>query len=218
MNAASVIAAFSEDHTERLTGITKSQLRYWDNTDFYRPSYAEDNRRITFSRVYSFKDIVALRVLNALRNQYNVSLQHLREVSAHLGRLDLDSDPARWAETRLYVHKKHVIWYEPGTDLPQEIVNGQHMVPIELQQVVADTKDRVKQLNSPRDWTKIGTIERSRYVAHNTYVIAGTRIPVNAIKRFSESGYTADQILQEYPDITKEDVEAALKFDSSAVA
>ena len=212
----SVIAAFSEDQAERLTGVTKAQLRYWDKTDFYRPSYAEDNRRVAFSRVYSFKDIVALRVLSALRNQYSVSLQHLRDVSVRL--CHLDSDPGRWAAARLYVHRKRVIWYEPDTDLPQEIASGQYMVPIELQEVVADTKNRVDQLIYPRDQTKIGTIERSRYVAHNTHVIAGTRIPVNAIKRFAESGYTADQILQEYPDITKEDVEAALSFDSSSVA
>lgn len=212
----SIIAAFSEDQAERLTGVTKRQLRYWDKTDFYRPSYAEDNRRASFSRVYSFKDIVALRVLSALRNQYSVSLQHLRDVSARLSHLE--SDPARWAETRLYIHRKHVIWYEPGTDLPQEIAAGQYMVPIHLQEVVADTKSRVEQLISPRDQTKIGAIERSRYVVHNAHVIAGTRIPVNAIKRFAKSGYTADQILQEYPDITKEDVEAALSFDSSSAA
>ena len=212
----SVIVAFSEDQAERLTGVTKAQLRYWDKTDFYRPSYAEDNRRIAFSRIYSFKDIVALRVLSALRNQYSVSLQHLRDVSVLLSQLD--SDPDRWAATKLFVHKKHVVWYEPGTDLPQEIASGQYMVPIQLRKVVANTMNRVAQLVSPRDWTKIGTIERSRYVAHNAYVIAGTRIPVNAIKRFAESGYTADQILQEYPDITKQDVEAALSFDSSSAA
>ena len=197
----SVIAAFSEDQTERLTGVTKAQLRYWDKTDFYKPSYAEDNRRIAFSRIYSFKDIVALRVLSALRNQYSVSLQHLRDVSARLSQLD--SDPDRWAEARLYVHKKRVVWNEPDTDLPQEIVSGQYMVPIQLQAVVTDTRDRVKRLISPRDRIKIGAIEQSRYVAHNAHVIAGTRIPVNAIKRFAEAGYAIDQILQEYPDITK---------------
>ena len=211
-----IIAAFSEDQAEQLTGVTKRQLRYWDKTDFYRPSYVEDNRRVSFSRVYSFKDIVALRVLSALRNQHSVSLQHLRDVSARLNHLA--SDPDRWADTRLYIHRKHVIWYEPGTDLPQEIASGQYLVPIQLQKVVTDTKNKVKQLISPRDQTKIGTIERSRYVVHNTHVIAGTHIPVNAIKRFSESGYTADQILQEYPDIAKEDVEAALSFDSSSAA
>ena len=136
MSDSSVIAAFSEDQAERLTGVTKAQLRYWDKTDFYRPSYAEDNRRIAFSRVYSFKDIVALRVLSALRNQYSVSLQHLRDVSARLSQLD--PDPGRWVAIRLYVHRKHVVWKEPGTDLPQEVASGQYLVPIQLQEVVTN--------------------------------------------------------------------------------
>jgi len=82
-----VIAAFSEDQVEKLTGITKSQLRYWDKTGFYSPSFADGNRRLAFSRIYSFKDIVALRVLGALRNQHNLSLQYLRDVSSRLGPL-----------------------------------------------------------------------------------------------------------------------------------
>ena len=60
MNATTnnAIAAFSEEHATRLTGVTKSQLRYWDRTNFFVPSYAEENRRVVFSRVYSFKDIL----------------------------------------------------------------------------------------------------------------------------------------------------------------
>ena len=113
----SLIAAFSEDHTAKLTGISVSQLRYWDRTDFYHPSYAESNRRVAFSRIYSFRDIVALRVLNVLRNQYSVALQHLRDVSNKLSHLVDD----RWTGVRLYVLNKRVIWIEPGTDLPQDI-------------------------------------------------------------------------------------------------
>ena len=212
--SSSVIAAFSEIQTERLTGITRRQLRYWDNTGFYSPSYAEENRRVAFSRIYAFKDIVALRVLSALRNQYDVSLQHLREVSARLSHLP--SDPDRWASVRLYVHLKRVFWIEPKSQLPQEIASGQFMVPIRLEEFVADTKEKVRNLVAPRDISKVGSVERSRYVAHNAHVIAGTRIPVNAIKRFAEAGYTVDQILHEYPDITQEDVRTAIGFDASA--
>ena len=212
--SSTVIAAFSEFQTERLTGITRRQLRYWDNTGFYSPSYAEENRRVAFSRIYSFKDVVALRVLGALRNQYHVSLQHLREVGVRLSHLP--SDPDRWSSVRLYVYAKHVIWYEPNTRQPQEIISGQYMVHIRLEEFVADTKEKVRDLIAPRDELKVGSVERSRYVAHNAYVIAGTRIPVNAIKRFTEAGYTVDQILQEYPDITEEDVRTAIGFDASA--
>lgn len=209
----SLIAAFSEEHTARLTGISISQLRYWDRTAFYRPSYVEDNRRMAFSRVYSFKDIVALRVLNVLRNQYSVPLQHLREVSSKLGHLAED----RWTGVRLYVLNKHVIWIEPETELPQAIVSGQYVVPMLMEVVIADTKRDVAQLNQ-RESDKQGVVERSRFVSHNAPVIAGTRIPVGAIKRFSEAGYSVNQILEEYPDLTEKDVKAAIAYDDSRVA
>ena len=80
-DAGNLIRAFSEDHVERLTGISKGQLRYWDRTGFFVPAFAHGNRRAAFSRVYSFKDVAALRVLNVLRNQYAVPLQHLRKVA-----------------------------------------------------------------------------------------------------------------------------------------
>jgi len=203
-----VIAAFSEEQTERLTGITKSQLRYWDRTAFYRPSYVEDNRRVAFSRAYSFKDIVALRVLNVLRNQYNVALQHLRSVSKKLSHLADD----RWTGTSLWVLNKRVIWQEPGTEKPQEIVSKQYVVPtVLLDVVISDTQRDILNLNI-RDKSKQGTIETSRFVSHNVPIISGTRIPVDAIKRFAAAGYNIAQILNEYPDLTRKDIKAALAY------
>jgi uncharacterized protein (DUF433 family) len=52
---------------------------------------------------------------------------------------------------------------------------------------------------------KYGVIERSRFVNHNAPVIAGTRIPVSAIKNFAKAGYSTSQIIQEYPDFTEKD-------------
>ena len=67
---SNVVMAFSEEHVARLTGITVHQLRYWDRTGFFHPAFAADDRKVAFSRVYSFKDVVSLRVLNILRNKY----------------------------------------------------------------------------------------------------------------------------------------------------
>jgi uncharacterized protein (DUF433 family) len=205
-----IVAAFSEEQAERLTGITKAQLRYWDRTGFYRPSYTEDNRRVAFSRAFSFKDIVALRVLNALRNQCKISLQHLREVSERLGHLS--DDPSRWTHTRLYPLNGRVVWYEEGSELPQVVTSGQYVVAVVLDDVVQETKAAVRSLTTVRDASKIGMIERSRFIVQNALVIAGTRIPVQAIKRFAEAGYSTSQILKEYPDITEKDVEAAIAY------
>ncbi|HEY2805381.1 MAG TPA: MerR family transcriptional regulator, partial [Gemmatimonadales bacterium] len=67
LDIGNVIAAFSEDQVERLTGLTMGRLRYWDSSDFFKPAFSEENRRVAYSRFYSFKDVVALRTLELLR-------------------------------------------------------------------------------------------------------------------------------------------------------
>jgi uncharacterized protein (DUF433 family) len=200
-----VVAAFSEEQVEWLTGLTAAQLRYWDRTGFFAPAYADENRRIAYSRIYSFKDVVALRTLNMLRNQNNVPLQHLRKVADRLSHLAGDL----WTKTTLYVLGKKVYFDDPVTGQPQEVLTGQYALGIHLKAIIADTKRDADKLHR-RESAKIGQVARSRYVGHNAWVIAGTRIPTGAIRRFKEAGHTVDQIIKEYPDLTPQDIEAAL--------
>lgn len=208
-----VIQAFSEEHVARLTGLTAHQLRHWDRTCFFMPSFASEDRREALSRVYSFKDLVSLRVLAVLRNQFGVSLQHLRQVSEKLGHLADD----KWTKTTLYVLKKKVVFVDPETQVPREIVSGQYAIPIVLEVVIADTKRDVERFRE-RPQEKIGHIERHRQTAQNAAVVAGTRIPVAAIKRFHEAGCSAAQIIEQYPDLTEADIKAALDHKEKSAA
>ena len=65
-----------------------------------------------------------------------------------------------------------------------------------------------------RSPNQVGRIERHRYIAHNAWVLAGTRIPTRVISRFHSAGYSSDRIVQEYPLLTREDVEAAVKHEA----
>jgi len=208
-----VIAAFSEASVERLTGLTAAQLRYWDKTGFFAPAYADEERRAPFSRIYSFKDVVGLRTLGLLRRQHNVSLQHLRQVAEKLSHLKDDL----WARTTLYVLDQRVIVHEPGSGRLREAVSGQYLLGIPLKKIVSDTKrDAEKLLRRPD--AKIGKVEKSRRVLRNAPVIAGTRVPTAAIRRYKEAGFTVEQIIAEYPDLTPSDVQAALNYEKNSTA
>jgi MerR HTH family regulatory protein len=52
MSSKTVITAFSDEQVERLTGVTRQQLRYWDRTGFFRPTFASEDRRAAYSRIY----------------------------------------------------------------------------------------------------------------------------------------------------------------------
>jgi DNA-binding transcriptional MerR regulator len=205
MTAAIIIQAFSEESVKRLTGLTSSQLRYWDKTGFFAPQYADPNRRVAFSRIYSFRDLVALRTLSVLRNQHNVPLQHLRKVANTLSHMGYDL----WTKQTLYVLNKKVVFHEDNTDLPREVLTGQYVIGAVLKTIISDMTRDVERMRK-RDPEKIGRIERSRSVNRNAWVVGGTRIPTAAIRRYKEAGYTDDQIIGEYPDLTPTDIRAAM--------
>lgn len=201
-----VLAAFTEDQAQRLTGISASQLRYWDRTGFFNPSLAASDRSLPNSRLYSFRDLVSLRVLNALRNESKVPLPHLREVKdalAHLGE-------ALWGKTTLYVLNRKVVIKNPETEAREEVVSHQGVLGIPLEVVTGEMQSAVDKLRE-RGSDVVGKIDRHRNIAHNQPVIAGTRIPVRTIQAFADEGYTAEQILAEYPTLTTEDVLAAIQ-------
>ncbi|PIV76514.1 MAG: hypothetical protein COW55_01255 [Rhodobacteraceae bacterium CG17_big_fil_post_rev_8_21_14_2_50_65_11] len=77
---SSVVSAFTDEQASRLTGLSVGRLRYWDRTGFFSPSLAAENRRVAFSRVYTFNDLLSLQVLKKLLDDMHCSLQHLRDV------------------------------------------------------------------------------------------------------------------------------------------
>ena len=208
-----IILAFTEEQVERLTGISKRQLRYWDKTDFFTPAFVSENRRVAYSRIYSFTDVASLRVLNVLRNQYRVPLQHLRAVAKELPQMSTD----KWTTTELFVLNRRVVFAEPGTNKYREIVSKQYVIGIALNVVLSDTERDIEDLNR-RDESTIGKVTRSRNICHNSWVIAGTRIPVVAIKRFAEEGYTIGQIREEYPTLTEADIRSAIQHEGDGIA
>jgi uncharacterized protein (DUF433 family) len=211
LDISNVVAAFSEEHIERMVGLSKGRLRYWARTGFFGPSYVEEDGRLPYSRFYSFKDIVALRTLELLRVQNNVPLQHLRKVAENLRHLRDDL----WTKTTLFVVNRKVVFINPETKQPQEVVSGQYLIRIPLKKVIEDTSADVIAFRK-RPENTVGHIAKNRGIARNAPVIAGTRIPVGSIKRLTEDGYSTAQIIEEYPDLTPEDVDAALRYVKTA--
>jgi uncharacterized protein (DUF433 family) len=201
-----VIAAFTADQVVRLTGLSSAQLAYWDRTGFFQPRYASEDRHSPYSRIYSFKDVVGLRTLSILKGGHNVSLPHLREVAQKLS----NYTKTPWSDLKLKVWKRKVQFDEPETGRTRGVVDGQYVL-LPIIDVMEDMKRRTQELNA-RDDSQIGQLERHRYVSHNSLVLAGTRIPVASIVRLAEDGYTPEQIMKEYPRLTKADVAAALRY------
>lgn len=203
-----VIAAFTADQVERLTGLSGSRLREWDRTGFFAPAFAFENRRSPYSRIYSFKDVVGLRTLAILRDTHHVSMSHLRDVAK---RLSAYSD-APFADLKLHVVNGEVHVLEPDTDRVVGVRSGQAAMAVVLRDVWNDVRVEAEKLKYRRP-EQIGQIETQRFRLHGAPVVAGTRIPVSAIKSLSDDGFSVQQIIEEYPTLTPSDISAAIQYN-----
>jgi uncharacterized protein (DUF433 family) len=146
-----------------------------------------------------------------LRVQNGVPLQHLRKVAETLSHLG----DTKWTSTTLWVLNRKVVVQSPGEERPREVVSGQDVLPIELNRVISDTGRDVENLRT-RAGDSFGRVVKMRGVSRNAWIVAGTRIKVESVKRLHEDGYSAERIVAEYPDLTAEDVAAALRHKDAA--
>jgi len=79
------VDAFTAQQACQLTGCTPHQLRYWDRVDLLRPSIQSTGGRPGRRRLYSFRDLVALRVVKSLLDN-GMSVQRVRRAWDYLRR------------------------------------------------------------------------------------------------------------------------------------
>lgn len=63
----------------------------------------------------------------------------------------------------------------------------------------------------------MGRIITNREILGGKPVIKGTRISVEFVLELLSSGVTEDEILQDYPHLTKEDIRACLEYAAHAL-
>ncbi len=76
---------FTAQQASRLTNCTHHQLRYWDRVNLVKPSVQATGGRPGVRRLYSFRDLVALRVVRSLIDN-GLSLQRIRRAWDYLRR------------------------------------------------------------------------------------------------------------------------------------
>ncbi len=77
--------AFTAEQACRLSNCTHHQLRYWDKVGLVKPSVQPTGGRPGVRRLYSFRDLVALRVVRSLLDN-GMSLQRVRRAWDYLRR------------------------------------------------------------------------------------------------------------------------------------
>ena len=85
------VEGFTAQQATRLTGCTPHQLRYWDKVALVEPSLQQTGGRPGRRRLYSFRDLIALRVVKSLLDN-GMSIQRVRRAWDYLRRTaDMDT-------------------------------------------------------------------------------------------------------------------------------
>ena len=193
--------AVTRDSAARITGLSLRQLDYWANTALIRPSAdtkLTPGRRI---RLYGFTDLLALMVAAELKAR-KISLQHIRTIVAHLRRRGYANPLTElaFATQGDHVYFQHEDGAWEGDAHPDQVV--MHEV-LNLRLLRTRITER-----SRRDSALAGQVERRRGAMGSKPVFAGTRVPVHTVRRYLDQGRTVAEILESFPDLTVEDVEA----------
>ena len=194
---AEIVRAFNTQEAQRLSGLSARRLQYWDETDFIRPSVAARKGRGT-PRLYSFRDLVQLRVAAVLRD--TLSLQALRRLKDVL---DVDA-PFATLSFATTAGGETVYLGPEGTP---ESVRTPYQIVLRFDVPLRDIRDDLEtRITALRQRQVTGALERRRGVVGSRPVVAGTRITRAAIERMFAAGWDERRILEEYPDLTAADL------------
>ena len=137
---------FDSKTAMRLTGVTRTQLAYWDKGGIVRPSMPAAGRGSR--RLYNFRDLVQLRVANRLKER-GLSLQRLRKSLVYLRRQFPDVE-APLAEMTFLTDGETVFVLDRDPQTLLDALKKQFLFSIPFGLLVEELRGQVKGLTSQR--------------------------------------------------------------------
>lgn len=140
---------FTAQQATRLTNCTPHQLRYWDKVGLVEPSSQQTGGRPGRRRLYTFRDLVALRVVKSLLDN-GMSVQRVRRAWDYLRRTaDMDT---HLAEVRL-VTDGHTIFAVTHDDeeLLDALRQGQLAFFVAINEIARTVEDDVTRFELDRE-------------------------------------------------------------------
>ena len=201
------LLTFPEAQAALLARITPRQLDYWVRTGLVSPSIERRLSPRNRVRLYGFGDVVDLMTVSELLRRGR-TLQQVRAILEHLRRRGYEA-PLR--QLRYATGGSHDVFFQhsdgswEGGRSPDQTVIPE-VIDLEF------LRDRLaSHLTRPAEAG--GHVERQRRRLGNKQVFAGTRIPVATVRNYLVHGYSVEQVLEAFPDLTPDDVEIAKRFD-----
>lgn len=198
-----------------LTGATRAQLAYWRRDTSSAPALLVPAGKRGGRYLYSWADIVALRSIVYLRSEK--SLPRIRRAVATLRRLEADE----WhhlAQYTLISTRKSILVRTPKGDLldvgerPGTVLSEVLMRDV-LAPFQTGTGQMVPALKRPRPHITVDPRVLGGYP-----VLAGTRVPYDAVAALANDALAPAEISAIYPSIEHEGIQDAMAFAEQVAA
>lgn len=192
-----------------LAEVSTRRLRYWQETELLEPSIYRQLSERNRVRLYDFGDLTALLVTAELLER-RFSLRHVRRVVEHLRQHGVDN-PLTQLEigtTRREIFFRYPDGTWSGSQRPGQLV---FITIIPLERIRAKIRDAVR-----RPPQTVGRIVSRRGVHGSKPVFEGTRITVASVQAWLDDDQPVQRILEAYPDLAPEDIEAARSYATAA--
>jgi uncharacterized protein (DUF433 family) len=202
MTDADMLTAVPQKRAAEIAAISPQRLLYWIQTELIEPDVEREISPRNVVRLYSLPRVVELVVASELRRQ-GVSLQHIRSIIEYLRGQGYDAPlrQVRFALSGGHVYFQHVDGSWEESRHPYQGVMWQ---VIDLEEIKARVHERLR-----RSGDDAGIIEKRRKVQASKAVFRGTRVPVEAVQKYLEAGKSPREIIEAFPSLTEEDIEAA---------
>lgn len=140
---------FTAQQASNLTLCTAHQLRYWDKVNLVQPSIQGTDGRPGRRRLYSFRDLVALRVVKSLLDN-GMSVQRVRRAWDYLRRIaDMDS---HLSEVKLVTDGRSIFRVAQDEDeLLDALRQGQLAFFVAINEIAKSVEDDVTRFELDRE-------------------------------------------------------------------
>lgn len=194
--------ALSDERAAALAAISRQRLRYWEKTNLVVPDIQRSISPRNVVRLYSLQRVVELVVASELRRQ-RVSLQHIRRIVEYLRQQGYNA-PLR--EVRFALSGDQVVFQHADGSWEDSSHPFQGVMAhvIDLDEIRVRMRQRLARSTADSGW-----IEKRRKVQASKPVFRGTRVPVGVVRDYLKAGRGAQEILEAFPSLTAEDIEAA---------
>lgn len=193
------LMAVPRDAAARIARLSVRRIDSWARTGLVEPTV---DTRISTGRVrlYGFLDLLALVIAAELIDR-GVSVRHVGQIVEHLRSRGYDHPLSQLTFAtighRVYFQHDDGTW--EGDLRPDQLVLREVLDLEPLRRRIAE--------GAGRDRTLVGKVERRRGAMGGKPLLAGTRIPVETVRRYLAAGRSTDDIIEAFPMLTADDVE-----------